>query len=87
MRNETQPKAVALEELASHAQPLTTPLPQQSAASTNHQLAANLNHVRGEAIQRAKAKNTRLRHFAIFAAAISFTAGASLGYLLAGRKS
>jgi hypothetical protein len=58
----------------------------ENIAEANKRLAAGLDRVRGEAIQRAKAANTRLRHRALGATTLCFALGAFLGRVLARKR-
>lgn len=78
--NETQPTRDEMEKLAINAPPFPNPSLQEGAAVTNKRLAAGLDRVRGEALQRAKTAHTRLRKWAIAATALGFGIGVSLGY-------
>lgn len=71
-----------LAQLARNASPLILPRPEEptnNAAKANRRLAAGLNHLRGEAVQRAKAANSRLRWQAASATALSFGIGIAIG--------
>ena len=71
--------------IAPTANPITDKI-EENVAEANKRLAAGLNQVRGEAIQRAKAANTRLRYRAIGATTLCFALGAFLGLTLARRR-
>ena len=89
MTNETQPIRADLADLANNAQTLTTDTPdktQETPAQANRRLAASLDRVRGEAVQRAKTANTRLRKQAFGATTLCFALGACLGFLLSRKR-
>ena len=84
MTKQQQPVPTDIHQLAEDARRLTNKQPNADAESVSEvhmSLAADLDRVRGVAVQRAKKANVRLRKQAVGATALSFGIGIAMGLL------